>query len=94
MASDALQMLGAVGQPFCRDYDVCAAGLDGGGLPLLPFVWGGNAANSGVYRTLAGGAGSPLAVGGAWGTAMRPPIQSIQGSIFGPSTPFMQGTWD
>ena len=40
MARNAPQLLGAAGQPFCRDFDVCPAPLDGAGLPLLPFLWG------------------------------------------------------
>lgn len=87
-----LQFLGAAGQPFCRDYDACPVPQDGGSLPLLPFLWGGNAANCGVYRSLPGALESPLLMGGAWSTAARPPTQTSQAAIFGPSVPLTQGT--
>jgi len=90
----ARQMLGAAGQPFCRDYDLCPAPRDGANLPLLPFLWGGNASNQGIYRSFPGSNASSLAMGGAWDVVHRPPIQIMQASIFGPSTPLMQGTCD
>jgi len=89
MARNAPQMLGAAGQPFCRDFDVCPEPPDGAGLPLLPFLWGGNAANAGLYRSLVGSAAAPLAVGGAW--SVLPPDQTLRNSVFGPGTPLLRG---
>ena len=39
----------------CQDYTTCPprdTGRDGAGLPLLPVLWGGLAADMGVYRSL------------------------------------------
>ena len=36
----------------CDEFSTCPGRQDGAGLPLLPFLWGGLAADRGVYRTL------------------------------------------
>lgn len=40
--------------PGCSAWNLCPAAKDGGGLPLLATIWGGNATDQGLYRSLIG----------------------------------------
>lgn len=40
--------------PQCLHWSTCPGRRDGGGFPLLPTVWGGLAADHGIYRSMVG----------------------------------------
>jgi len=54
MAGECACWNGSAWAGSCQDYTTCpprGTGLDGAGLPLLPVLWGGLAADMGVYRS-------------------------------------------
>jgi hypothetical protein len=40
--------------PKCLHWDTCPGARDGGNFPLLPVLWGGRAADHGIYRSMIG----------------------------------------
>ena len=40
--------------PKCLRWDTCPGARDSGNFPLLPTLWGGRAADHGIYRSMIG----------------------------------------
>jgi hypothetical protein len=70
--------------PECTRWLTCPGTQDGAGLPLLSFVWGGSAADQGVYRSMIGSDaffrnGAPA----SWKTLPQPPDGVQETTPFG-----------
>jgi hypothetical protein len=73
--------------PLCLQWNTCPGRTAGAGFPLLPFVWGGLAADHSIYKSMIGS--DALFKGGApasWSSSQhlpKPPLGNQETTPFG-----------